>query len=161
SGDSLNDRIVYRLVNPWTYLPETADGGIDYAWSDGADVDFAHSQALHDAWAEILHENIGGTCPIEHDLTAARLVGIDGDGALVPIDVEEHRGHAGAAIAERTDVIAAAGHFNFYDIRTLVGQNHRRPRPREHRRHVDDANTVQRSCHEIERTCHGAGRLAR
>jgi hypothetical protein len=71
------------------------------------------------------------------------LLEIKRDAALVAIDVEKHRPHAG--MPARTDLAddVAFERLDFDDVRTHVAELQGRVRPHQHSRHIQDAQTAQ------------------
>ena len=154
-GHRLDDRVVHRLADPRPDVAEAADGGIDDVRCDTTDVGLADTQPVDHAGAEVLHEDVGALGEIEHDLASTRVLHVDGHRALVAVDVEEHRRHAGTLVAERAHVVADVRNLDLDHVGALVCQDHRRPRAGQHRRHVDDANAGERSTHALS-PCHAA-----
>src|SRR3972149_5097953 len=60
--------------------------------------------------------------------------------------VRTRRGRA-PLVAERADVGAAARNLDLDDIGALVAEDHGRPRPRDHRREIDDAHALKGTRH--------------
>ena len=64
-----------------------------------ADGGLADTQPLDHAGAEVLHEHVGAGGEPLHDVGALRGLEVDGERALVAVDVEEQGGEAVAAVA--------------------------------------------------------------
>ena len=147
AAERLDHRIVDRLVRPRAFLAEAGDRQVDDPRIDRRDVIVADAESLDHAGAEVLHEDIGCPGDLQQQVAAAGLLEVDGNRALVAVDVEERRRQAAAPVAERAGMVAPARRLDLDHVGALVAQDRGRPRPRQHRAQVDDPNTLIRSAH--------------
>jgi hypothetical protein len=81
---------------------------------------------------KFLHEHVGGGGEALQDGPPLARLEVEGDGALVAVEVEELGREPPVPVAERAGVVARFRLLHLDDVGALVGEDHRRPRPRQH-----------------------------
>ena len=143
--EGLDDGIVGGLVGVGALLAEAVDGHVDDVGRDFADGGLVEAEPLDHAGAEVLHEHVGAGGEPPDDVGALRSLEVDGERALVAVEVEERGGEAVAAVAVGARVVARARLLDLDDVGALVGQDHGGPGARQHRGEVDDADAGERA----------------
>jgi hypothetical protein len=143
----LDQRIVHRLLRERPLLAEAADRDVDDVRRQRPHLGFAEAHPLDHPAAEILDEHIRTRDQPLQSLHPVQGLQVQHDRALVAVVVEERSGEAAPLVGRGARVVAALRVLHLDDICTLVGQQHRRRRPRHHRGQIDDAIAVQRSRH--------------
>ena len=144
----LDDRVVRWLLHPGTHLAESADRHIHDIRFGCADLGLADTEPTDHARPEVLHQYVRARGQALQQTHPALGLQIDGDGALVSVDVEERSRHASALVSQRTDMVARGRRLELDDIGPLIAQEHRRPWAGQHAGEVDDAVAMQGAWHE-------------
>ena len=145
AGEGLHDRVVHGLVGVRSLLAEAVDRHVDDVGRHLADRRLVDAETLDHAGPKVLHQHIGASAQALDEIDALRRLEIDGDRALVAVEVQERGRKAVAPIAVGARVVALARLLDLDDVGALVGEDHGRPRPRQHRGQIDDANACERS----------------
>ena len=143
--EGLHDRVVHGLVGVGPRLAEAVDRHVDDAGRTLADRRLVEAETLDHAGAEVLHQHVGPRGEALDEIDALRRLQVDGDRALVAVEVQERGREAVAPIAVGARVVALARLLDLDDVGALVGEDHGRPRPRQHRGQIDDADARERS----------------
>ena len=98
----------------------------------------------------VAHEHVGLADQAEQGVEALRLLDVEADRALVAVEVDEFARHAGiaAALGHGAQQIAAR-RLDLDHVGAVVGQRAAADRPDHDRRHVDDADSVERAAHDL------------
>ncbi|MDZ7729008.1 MAG: hypothetical protein U5Q44_12860 [Dehalococcoidia bacterium] len=129
-----------------------AEGAVDDARIRRGYVVPAEAEAFAPPGDEVGDENVAALGQPLHDVGAAGLLEVDGDGALAEV-VEFEGGVAGKVeiVAERAElesaVHVAAGRFDLDDVGAEVGHEAGRGRGRQPVGDFDDADTIERCGH--------------
>ena len=125
-GFGLYHRVVPRLIAPRPGLAEAGDRGIDHARPSGRDRLVAESQTVHRAGTEVLHEHVRPIEQLLENPARLRLLQIERQALLVPVDAEEVRTFfADERRSPPARVVPAAGLLDLDDPRAHVGEQHR------------------------------------
>ena len=144
----LHDGIVDRFIRQRSPLSKTGNRYIDNFGSDTANIRFTDTQPLYHPGTEILDKNIRGCRELlEHHLPV-RILKVEGDRALAPIDVEERGRQPLSAVTGRAGMVTPARHLDLDDISPLVAQDGSRPRTGEHGCDVDNPVSAEGSRHD-------------
>ena len=144
---TLDNGIVGRLLGVRALLAKAADRHIDNARRDGAHGLLADAEPVGNTGAEILHNDIGAGGELQQGLTAARRLQVEHDRALVTVVVEKRGGEPCPPVTAGARRVTAVGRFDLDHVGPLIGEDHRRQRPRHIRGQVDDSVTVQWTRH--------------
>ena len=166
----LRDRIVGRPVRigafPAALVAEAAQRGIDEARIGLRQRLIGQPQPLHHAAAVIVDQHIGLRGEPAQHVLARRLLQIDDDRFLVPVDRGEIRPVAAflrrqRAVQIRPDAacILTARRLDLDHARALVGQHHAGIGTGQHHGHVDHGEAVERAEGRLRRIgcSHAAG----
>src|SRR5260370_36306088 len=148
-GKALDHRVVSRLCRVWTLLAEAADRDIDDLRRDGADGPLPDPEALGDAGTKVLDKDIGASGKLQQGLAAALRFQVENDRALVAVVVEERGRKSAPAVGAAARRVAAIRRLHLDHIGALVGEDHRRERPRHIRGQIDDSIAMQWTRHAI------------
>src|SRR5262249_12836928 len=99
--------------------------------------------------AKILREDVGARDQPHRSVEPGRRLQIEDYRALVAIVVEKRCRKPAAEVGAGASMVAAFRRLHLDDVGTLVGKDHRRERPGDIRRKIDDAIPVQRTRHEM------------
>jgi hypothetical protein len=105
----------------WPLLAEAADRHVDDAGRDPADRRLVDAETLHHPGPKVLHQHIGPCAQALDEIDALRRFQVDGDRALVAVEVQERGRKAVAPIAVGAGVVALARLLDLDDVRALVG----------------------------------------
>ena len=142
AAQRLDQRVENRLVGEGALEAEAGDGDVNQARVDLPQGVVAQTEAVGDAGAEVLQEDVGIANQALHRLQPLRGLEIEGDGALVAVVVEERGGEAVTPGRHLAGVIAAPGHFHLDHVGALVGQDHAAQRPGDHGGQIDDPEAL-------------------
>ncbi len=147
AGHGLHQGIVDGLVAVGASVAEARDRDVDDAGRDRADRLLAGADALGDAGPEVLHEDVGRLGERQQRGAPSLRFQVEDDGTLAAVVVQERGGHTAAPVGAGPGVVAAARALDFDDVGALVREHHRRERPGDHARQVENASPVKRSRH--------------
>jgi hypothetical protein len=100
----------------------------------------AEAEPLHRAGLEVLAEDVGAGDELEHDLAAARILGVDGDALLVAVE-EGEEARAGAHELPR---VVAAERLDLDHLGAEVAEDDPAGRPHHHVRELDHPQAGER-----------------
>jgi len=80
-----------------------------------------------------------------HGLASGRLLNVEHHAALVAIDLQVDRTHAGTAHRAAGAHDVARRRLDLDHVRAVVAEDLGRERPHQHGRHVDDAHALERA----------------
>jgi hypothetical protein len=136
--------IVARLE----YLAEAADRDVDDAGGDRTHRRFAETEPLDHPGPEILDEDVGAFAQPEQRAAPGRGLEVHRDRALVAVVVEERCREPVAPLRRGAGRITPLERLDLDHVGTLVAEDHRRQRPGDVLRQVDDAIAPQGSIGE-------------
>jgi hypothetical protein len=147
-ADRLHEQVVARERAAGA-AAEPREGAVHEPRVRGGELLVAESRALHHAGAEVLDHDVRSLG--ERAGSAARLwLGeVEDEALLVPVDREEVRRRP-RRVVRRTPAPRLVAGLRALDLRhpgAEVAEQHRRERPREDAREVDDVDPLQRTCH--------------
>src|SRR6185369_16050112 len=98
------------------------------------------------AGPEVLDHDVARRDELIEQRTAARVLEVQRDALLVPVDAEKVRAlRSQKRRSPVSRVVAAARLFDLYDARAEIREHHRAVRPGEHARQIKDGRAGQRS----------------
>jgi hypothetical protein len=112
-------------------------------------LDGPHAQLGRLAGAEVLGEDVGPGDQLDEQVTALGPGGVEGDGPLGPVDVDEQRRDGPPTVAAPAHRVADAEGLDLDDVRALLGQQHPGQRPRDDLGGLDDDDPLERSWHQF------------
>jgi hypothetical protein len=139
AAEALGDLVEASPLGVRPGLPEAGDTGVDEARVDLPERLVVDTEAVLDARPEILDQHVGHPREPQDDLAAGRLLHVDGDAALVRMQVLE----VGAA-APADAVVVFAGHLHLDDLRAHLGQLADTGRARASAGEIEHADMGQR-----------------
>ncbi len=137
---ALDDRIVRGLLRIAAVLAETEHPAVDDARIDCPHFVIGELQARHRRRPHIPHEHVRAPDETQERLIAGRLLQIQHERALVAVQVQELRTHAGgdAQAADRASQVTRRT-FHLDDLGAVIRQCLGRERTHDDRCEVDDA----------------------
>ncbi len=145
AGRALREEVEARLARLGPDVSRPRDRAGDEARVQGAKRVHADAALLERARQEVLDEDVRPRRPAPHELLSLGGPEIHGRRLLAPVHGEEIRGLP----VERRRLpaardVAAAGVLDLDDARPHVREEHRRERPREDAREIEDDDAVER-----------------
>src|SRR5262249_47634085 len=118
------------------------------------------SESLHDAGAEVVHDDIGLLREPVDGLAAQRRAYIDRDALLVAVQAPEDRALAARVAHVLSREIAGAGPLDLDDVGAKISQHLRGARPQLDLREIKHRDAAERRC-VVHRPDHRGGLLSR
>ena len=139
---ALRDRVVAGSLRVGAGLAEAAHRHVDDPGIHGAHGLVPHAKAIGDAGHEVLDEHVRAGGEVAEQPRAVRLLEVERDPALVPVDGGEDGAHARAprARAPLAEVVAALRALDLDHVRPQVGEQHRAVRAGDHAREIEDTD---------------------
>src|SRR2546422_7270772 len=134
----LRDRVVARAPRVRPGLTEAGDGCVDDGRVCGAHRLVAEAQPLGDPGEEVLDDDVRAPRELEREAGALRVLEVDRDPPLVPVDRGERGAHA--VTAPRAQVVAPTRALDLDDVGAEVGHERRAVRPGDDPREVEDVD---------------------
>src|SRR5580693_9007208 len=125
-ADALGDDVVGRTPSVGAGLAEARDRAVDDVRADRADRVVAAAEPVRGAWPEVLHHDVTPGGQGKQGLEPVRVLEVDRDTALVPVDLGEAVAFAVTERPHGPRVVAAGQPFYLDHIRPKVAKNHGR-----------------------------------
>ncbi|MNR19231.1 hypothetical protein D3C85_1360110 [compost metagenome] len=130
-----------------TGLAVAGDGDVDQLRVDRLQRFIAQAQPIHHARAELLQDDVVVTHQLLDQLHRLRPFQVQGDAALVAVEVGVAGGLAAVVGRQDTHQVGTAGGFHPQHLGAHVGQQQRGERPRQQGGEVEDFQRRQRAFH--------------
>ena len=125
-GQALDDLVVGRLQGVRAGLAEAGDGAVDQLRVQCGQDLVAQAQAVHDAGAEVLHQDVGVQDQLLEQVLAFGALGVEGDGVLVGVLGQEAGAHQRLVEfgddAQLAGQVAVLGVLHLDDVGAQEGQ---------------------------------------
>ena len=145
AASGLDHVVEGRAVRVWPFLAVAGGLDIDDFRVDRRDRVVAQAQALDRRHAHVVHQHVGALYQLLHGLAAGIGLQVYRDRALVAVDRQEDRSHAGVQRhAVRSHQVAFQA-LDFDHVGAVVAQDLGRQRPQHHRGQVDHPDAGQRA----------------
>ncbi len=139
---ALRDLVDATALGVRARLPEAGDRAEHDAWVAGVDRLVVEAEARLHRRAHVLDQDVGGVDQPEQQLTPLFRLEVEGQRALVAVEVLEVGAAAGAE--DRARVLGVHRHFDPDHVGAPVGELPDARRPGARDRQVDDADVVER-----------------
>ena len=146
----MDDRVINRFVREGAFLAPAADGDIDDGRVRLSQIRLVEPEPGHDAGTKVLQEHVRRPRQAQYRVAPGGALRIDGQRAFVAVVVDEGGGEMSRPVSRPTRMVARERRLDLDHVRPLVGEDHGRVGPRDHRREVDDADAVERPGHDDE-----------
>ena len=147
AADGLHEQVVAGELGG--AAAEAGERAVDEPGVGGAQRPIAEAELVHQPRAEVLHEHVSLAGELARPLGVLRRSKVEHDAALVAVHGLEIGGSS--ARVERwppaARLIAAAWSLDLQDVRAEIAEQHRRERPGQHAREVEDPQLAERPGH--------------
>ncbi len=143
--DALDEIVIGRpaRIGPALAVAHQAhidDPRIGRAHLGGPEVEPAHRRR-----ADVVDEDVGAPAQFQHGRPAGRLLHVEHHAALIAIDLQIDRAHAGTAHRAAGAHDVARGRLDLDHVGAVIAEDLGRERTHQHGRHVDDAHALERA----------------
>src|SRR5262249_50290842 len=145
AGDPLDEVVISGTARIGPALAVAHEAHIDHAAIDGVHVGRTEFEPPHRGRTNVVHEYVRLLAQFQHRLAPPRLLHVEHDAALVAVDLQVDRAHAGMAHRTAGSHDVARGRLDLDHVGTVIAEDLGRERPHQYRRHVDDAHAVERA----------------
>lgn len=123
--------VMPRAVTVWPALPVTRDRHIDQPWVDRLERGIADAQLVHHTGAKLFEHDVVLTDQALDHLDRLGAFEIEGDAALVAVEVGVAGGGAAVVRRQHADQIHTRGRLHPQHLGAHIGQQQRGERPRQ------------------------------
>ncbi|EWS65196.1 hypothetical protein Y695_01560 [Hydrogenophaga sp. T4] len=140
---ALDQVVIGRAAGVGTVLAVTVHAAPDDAWIDHRDALVVQPEPGDGGRAEVVHEDIGAFDQAPHRSRALRRFEVKRHAALVAVQVQEQRTHAGMASGADPACRVALRGFNLDHVRAMVAKDLGGVGPHQHRAEVDHPHALE------------------
>ncbi len=143
--DALDEVVIGGPARIRPALAVAHQAHVDDAGIGRAHVVSPEFEPAHRRRADVVHEDVGVAAQFQHGVAPGRLLHVEHHAALVAVDLQIDRAHAGAAHRAAGAHDVARGRLDLDHVGAVVAEDLGRERPHQHGRHVDDAHALERA----------------